>query len=87
MKDECKCGYCNGAGRVPLSGVYQRTLDLLRKQDNPISGHALARIAKCKGAAMCNRLVMLERYHFVMSKRFGREHRYVAKENYMGGWS
>jgi hypothetical protein len=65
----CLC--CRGTGRVPLTGVYADTLDLLRRSGE-VCGAALARAAGCKPSAMNNRLAALERPGLAVSRRYGR---------------
>jgi hypothetical protein len=66
------CSACAGTGRIPLTGEYAVTLDLLRKQRKPLCGAALAKLAGCSGEAMCNRLVRLEALGLARRVRFGR---------------
>jgi predicted transcriptional regulator len=73
------CGHCGGKGRIPLTGVYAATLELLRLH-GPVNGAALARLDGCKATAMNNRLAVLATYGLVACKRNGREKLYSAKE-------
>ena len=66
------CPYCGGTGRVPLTGVYAGTLELLRRQPGEATGADLARQDGCKATAMNNRLAALERFGLATSRRFGR---------------
>ena len=73
MPETIKCHCCNGTGRIPFTGIYADTLALLRKQRDPMTGIELARLAKCEGTAMCNRLAALESMGFAESKPYGRK--------------
>ncbi len=83
--DRTTCGHCKGRGWIPLTGTHKETLDLLRRQKEPITGAKFSVVAKCKDTAMNNRLSTLFRLGFVCSRVWGRERLYVAKENFMGG--
>jgi hypothetical protein len=55
-----KCRCCQGRGEIELTGPLSETLDLLRKHPGFLNGAALARLAKIKPTAMCQRLKRLE---------------------------
>jgi hypothetical protein len=74
------CGTCKGTERVRLSGIYAETYTLLVRQKQPVTGAFLATVAGCKGPAMANRLVRLERYGLASGERYGRCRRWVALE-------
>ena len=73
-----ECGHCQGTGRVPFTGVYAKTLRLLRAQKAALSGAELARKASCGHTAMCNRLVRLEEMGLASGIPSGREKMWVA---------
>ena len=75
-----RCPHCGGSGRVQLSGVYAKTLDLLREAGGEIHAAALASGTGVSGEAMCNRLRALERHGFVASRVSGRKRLYRALE-------
>ncbi len=85
--DVIKCGHCKGTGWRKITRVYLRTLELLRKENKPISGVALSRKYKCGAEAMCNRLATLSRQGFVLSFRKSRTRLYIAKENFAGDFT
>lgn len=62
---------------MPLGEKQLRTLMLMRQHPGENSGADLARMAYCSTEAMCNRLVVLERYGLVKSNRVGRERLWV----------
>jgi hypothetical protein len=68
-----QCSHCGGEGFIELTGVYAKTLDLLRKQRAALNGSALAKIAKCNPTAMNNRLVWLESQGLAERQRNGKE--------------
>jgi hypothetical protein len=72
------CWQCGGHGHVELSGVYSDTLDLLRRQNTPLSGSALSKLAGCSNESMCNRLRAIERHGLARSKRSGKERLWTA---------
>jgi predicted transcriptional regulator len=72
------CGCCRGTGQIPLGDVYRETIELLRRQSQPVNGAELARQAGCKNEAMCNRLIVLEKYGMATSRRDGRERIWTA---------
>jgi hypothetical protein len=71
------CGYCAGSGRVKLAAVYSKTLELLKKHPG-LNGAQLAKLAKCKPAAMANRLVAIEKHGLARSQRSGVEKKWTA---------
>lgn len=71
MANVC-CPHCKGTGRREVTGIYAKTLELLRRQGGERTGADLARLDGCKAPAMNNRLAGLERYGLVTSRRFGR---------------
>lgn len=71
IRVKCKC--CNGVGSITLTGVYADTLRLLARQIEEVSGADLARLAGCKGEAMCMRLVALKKHGLVISRPYGRK--------------
>lgn len=73
------CPHCRGSGRIPLTGVYADTLELLRA-NGEATGADLARVEGCKATAMNNRLAMLERHGLATSRRYGRQRLYRVKE-------
>jgi len=79
LNDTVECGICRGRGTVPLTGVYAETLDMLRHCTGEVTGSELARADGCKVPAMCNRLAVLERYGFAVSRRHGKKRLYRAK--------
>lgn len=66
------CTHCGGTGSIELTGVYAETLALVIRKPG-LNGAALAKIAKCKACAMCNRLVALERMGLVYAQQHGRQ--------------
>lgn len=72
MKAYVQCTHCGGSGSIELTGVYADTLNLLIRHPMK-NGAALAKLAKCKATAMCNRLKAMERLGVVVSKRHGRQ--------------
>lgn len=79
VKVSIPCPHCDGSGRKILTGVYLETLSLLRRQTRPISGADLARLAGCRGEAMCNRLIRLEGLGLAESTEYGRKRLWRAK--------
>lgn len=75
MEPTVQCNCCNGTGRRPLSGVYKRTLAVLRRQRDEISGADMARLMGCKNEAMCMRLARLELIGFAESHQGIRDSR------------
>jgi hypothetical protein len=73
------CGHCGGSGRIELTGICADTLDYLRRIKEPICGAELAKLFDgCTNMAMCNRLVVLEKYGYAKSTRYGRMRLWVA---------
>lgn len=72
-RPETPCPHCRGTGRLQLTGVYLRTLELLGEQSGPVNGSALAKAAGCKATAMNNRLIALERLGLAVGRRDGRQ--------------
>jgi MarR family len=71
--DYISCSHCNGEGYVEMTGVYAKTLELLRKQPAPLNAVELAKLAKCNPTAMNNRLARLEGHGLAERQRYGRE--------------
>lgn len=76
-KDKIRCPCCKGKGRVPLTGVYLRTLKLLRKHGETYAAELCSR-AGCTPTAMNNRLAWLRYHGHARSRRDGRRVLYSA---------
>lgn len=73
------CGHCQGCGQVELTGDHLLTLQILMEQAGEVSGADMARIiGSVTNEAMCNRLVILERYGLATSRRWGPKRLYKA---------
>lgn len=72
VSPEYQCSHCNGTGKIPLTGIYADTLEILQHLTVEASGVDLAAIDGCKPTAMNNRLAALERMGFATSRRYGK---------------
>jgi hypothetical protein len=73
------CQTCGGTGRVEVTGVYAKTLAVLRGLHAPISGAALSRLmAGVSPEATCNRLAALRRHGLAECRQNGREKLWTA---------
>jgi DNA-binding transcriptional ArsR family regulator len=73
-----KCKFCNGNGKMELTGVCAETLDLL-DATGEASGADLAKAAGCKATAMNQRLSYLENHGLATSRRYGRKRLFKVK--------
>jgi predicted ArsR family transcriptional regulator len=73
-----RCGHCHGMGRVELTGEALSTLKAVTAAKREITGAELGKILGATGMAMNNRLVKLEEYGLVLSRRWGRQRFYKA---------
>lgn len=74
-----ECPTCQGAGVIPLTGIYAETLRGVRRLASR-GGYVVAnRDASwfgCKPTALNNRLAMLENHGYVYSEKYGRQRRF-----------
>lgn len=73
MADFIPCSHCAGEGYIELTGIYAKTLGLLRALPAALNGAELAKLAKCNPTAMNNRLVWLEGQGLAERRRNGKE--------------
>lgn len=69
-RDKFRCPCCKGRGRVPVTGVYLRTLKLLRKHGETYAAELCTR-AHCSPTAMNNRLAWLAYHGLAVARRDG----------------
>jgi len=65
------CGHCHGSGQIELTGAALETLNQLVLCGREVSGAELGRMMDVSNESMCNRLVSLESYGLVTSRRHG----------------
>lgn len=74
------CEHCGGTGRRKVTGVYEKTLRVLRRLCGDTESFVVANrdAAKflCRPTALNNRLSRLERLGLVVSSRHGRQRRF-----------
>lgn len=73
-----RCSNCGGPGKVPLSDELERTLAVLKRSKEPISGTELARWMGVEATCMNMRLVALQGHGFADSRISGRKRLYWA---------
>lgn len=73
------CSRCAGTGCVEFTGELADTLAALRKADGEVTGAEFGRQFGIKATAMSNRLAILERMGFAVSRVYGRKKFYKAK--------
>lgn len=73
------CSRCAGTGHVEFTGEYADTLAALRKLGGEVTGAEFGRQVGIKPTAMSNRLAILERMGFAVSRVYGRKKFYKAK--------
>lgn len=74
-----QCSRCRGKGTVPLTGVYAKTMNVLKALGKPMNGAQIGRLMGCKETAMNQRLIRLQGLGLAYGEWNGRERLWRAQ--------